>query len=38
MLISCIPPAEKTFMKHFWLAMALIASIWALLGIGTAIT
>lgn len=38
MPMSCIPPAEKAFIKHFWLAMALIASIWALLGIGTAIS
>lgn len=38
MSISCMPPAERTFLKHFWLALSMLASIWVLLGIGTAIT
>ena len=38
MSISCIPHTEQAFPKHFWLALALAASIWALLGLGTAIT
>lgn len=38
MSMSCIPPAEKAFLKHFWLAMTMSATIWALLGLGTAIS
>ena len=38
MSISCITPTEQTFPKHFWLALTMAASIWALLGLATAIT
>jgi hypothetical protein len=38
MSFPCIPQVgHQTFPKHFWLGLAMAASIWALLGLGTAI-
>ena len=37
MSIPCIPQATQTFPKNFWLGLTMAASIWALLGLGTAI-
>ena len=37
MSYSRIPQAGQTFPKQFWLGIAMASSIWALLGLGTAI-
>ncbi len=37
MLIPCTPLENPSFPKHFWLGLALAATIWGLLSLGTAI-
>ena len=37
MSIPCTPIENLIFPKHFWLGLAMAATIWALLSLGTAI-